>query len=80
MPRIKSKRKEYMDKDLGKVIAGKIKENGCTQADVASHIGITQQALGAKINGTTQFNYKDLISIFSTLHLTDDEILKIMKG
>lgn len=79
MPRIKSKRKEYMVKDIGRCIYGKMKEKGFTQSDLAREIGITQQAFGAKLNGTAQFNYKDLIIIFSTLKLTDEEILKTMK-
>ena len=78
MPRITSKRKDYKKSDARKWIAGKLREHGITQACIANELGITQQAMAAKIkNGS--FTYADLIVIFHEAKLKDEEILKFMK-
>lgn len=79
MPRITSKRKAYMTKDIGSWIAGKMRMNKITQADMADCLNITQQAFGQKLR-KSQFTYADLLAILEKLNVTDEEIIKLMRA
>lgn len=78
MPRIKSRKKIYMQNDIGAWISGKMREKKLTQADIARCIGITQQAFGRKLK-KSQFTYGDLLTIFQVMEIADADILKLMK-
>ncbi|MBQ0113317.1 MAG: hypothetical protein KBT03_09330 [Bacteroidales bacterium] len=78
MPRIKSKKKEYMAKDIGSWISGKMREAKVSQATISKELGITQQAFSYKLFQNS-FTYRDLITVFKAVNATDDEILKVMK-
>lgn len=78
MPRIKSRKKIYMQNDIGAWISGKMREKKLTQADIADCMGITQQAFGQKLK-KSQFTYGDLLTIFQVMEITDADILKLMK-
>lgn len=68
-----------MNADIGKIIIGKMREDGISQEYLARAIGITQQAFSNKAKGKSQFTYWDLIVIFSTLDFEDAAIIKLMR-
>lgn len=78
MPRIASRRKEYKAKDLGPWIAGQMRMKKITQADMASVLGISQPAVGKKLE-TGHFSYSDLIVVFNRLNTSDEDIIKLMR-
>lgn len=55
--------REYLDKSFVNISA------------LARSMGVTRQALAAKIDGTSKFNQADLIMIKERLALTDEEFL-----
>lgn len=79
MPRVAIKKKDYMASDMAKWLVGKMYENGLRQQDLAKMIGISQPAFSVRLkNG--EFSYRELITLFENLKVTDEEVLKIMKG
>lgn len=78
MPRILSKKKDYMAKDIGPWIAGRMRMKRLTQQHMARCLGISQPAFGKKL-ATGHLTYTDMLTILHELDATDDEIIKIMK-
>lgn len=78
MPRVSSKKKEYMASDLTQWIIGRLYIKNLYQKDLAEKLGITKSALSIRMkNGFWQ--YKDLLTIFSYLEASDKEIIQLMK-
>lgn len=50
---------------------------GCTQKDVAKHIGISEKTYNFKEKGKIYFKPNEIISITSKLNLTIQEVNKI---
>lgn len=78
MPRIKEFKERYMVNDIGSWVAGKLMRKKMSQRVAAGELGITQQALSAKIRNNS-FTYEDMIKLFKLFGTDDTEILKIMK-
>ncbi len=86
MPRVDSKKKEYMIKDLPGWIAGRMHSKGLTQEDVAKELGISQVALSVRLNpkkyknGTVKdpFSYGNLLVLFKLLDVTDEEKQRLL--
>lgn len=78
MPRVSSKKKEYMASDLTQWIVGRLYVKNLHQKDLAEKLGITKSALSLRMRSGF-FEYKDLLTIFSYLDASDGEIIKLMK-
>lgn len=84
MPRIAANRKEYMIKDFAAWVSGKMHVMKIKQADMADKLGITQQALSARLNTgenkkpKDSFSYGDILTIFEVLEATDEEKQRFM--
>ena len=75
MPRIRELKPNYMEKDIGLIIAGLMKKKRITPKEMGSHLGISRQAMNYKIDNNS-FTYKDIIIIFHELELSDEDILR----
>lgn len=86
MPRITSKKKEYMIVDLTAWITGKMHSKGVTQEMLAKELGIKQGALSSRLNPQKYkkgemkdpFTYGNLLVIFKLLEATDEEKKRLM--
>lgn len=74
MPKIKELKKNY----IGKLVRKWLIDADMNQSDLAEAIDMSPQLLGYKIKNN-QFDYGNLLDIFSALHLPDEEIVKAMK-
>lgn len=85
MPRVHIKEKEYMIYDLPFWFVKEAKKKGLRQKDLAEALGITPQSfhdrLTRKNNGDPKdvFSYGDLLTLFKTLDVSDEEILHLMR-
>ena len=52
-------------------LRGKMAEKGCTQAELAAKIGMSQQALNAKMNDRSIFKLDEMVKIIEALGLDD---------
>lgn len=52
-------------------LKGKMTERRVSQAKLAEHLGITTQALNAKLNGRTQFTIEEAVKITNFLNLNN---------
>ena len=78
MPRVSAKKKEYMASDLTQWIIGRLYVKNLHQKDLAEKLGITKSALSLRMRSGF-FEYKDLLTIFSYLDASNEEIIKLMK-
>lgn len=82
MPRIHTKKKDYMIADLPGWIVGRMYTKGLKQKDLADLLGITPQAFSYRLRkkgSKDLFTYGDLLTIFKALDATDEEILRLTK-
>ena len=79
MPRIKSKRTNYMVTDFCKWLAGEMFANGYTQNDVAGWMNLTQQCVSYKMKHGS-FTLKELLVIFEKLNTDESTISKLLKA
>lgn len=85
MPRVHTKKKEYMIGDLPGWIIGRMYTRGLRQKDLADLLGITPQAFWARLQKDGRgapkdvFTYGDLLTLFKALEATDEEILRLTK-
>lgn len=85
MPRIHSKKKDYMLFDLPFWLEKEAKKKGFHKKDLAAALGISPQAFGARNSKNEDgspkdvFRYGELLTLFKVLELSDDDILRLMK-
>ena len=79
MPRIKALKIKYMKKDARTLFKGKMAENDITQRKLADIVGISPPAFCKRFK-TFDFSFEQLIKMVPELGLSDEEILKLMKG
>lgn len=81
MPRVSINKEKYIDADAVSFVEGKTRERKLTDTDIAHEIGITQSSYSnRKRKGKMNFNYLELVKIIKRLQLTDEEIVKFMRG
>ena len=74
----------FYDKDKHQIdcliefISGKMKTTKKNQTAMGEVIGMQQASFGSRLRAGN-FNYIQLVKIFSELNATDEEILKLMK-
>ena len=81
MPRIDSKKKEYMIRDFAEWVGGRMKSLGLRQEDLAKELGISQQAVSTIIDvkkyksGKIKdpFTLGNVITLFKILEATEEE-------
>lgn len=74
MPRVAIKKNDYIIKDFRRWLIGELKVQGLRQADMAQWLGISQQAVSAKLK-SGKFDMKELLIIFEKLN-TDSETVR----
>ena len=81
MQRVHINQDKYVEKDAIAFIEGKTRERGLTDTDIAKLIGITQSSYSnRKRKGKMNFNYMELYKIINRLELTDEELVRLMRG
>lgn len=81
MPRVTLYADKYIEFDAVSFVEGKTRERKLTDTDIAKEIGITQSSYSnRKRKGKMNFNYLELVKIIKKLQLTDEEIVKLMRG
>lgn len=81
MPRVLLYQDKYIEADAVAFIRGKTKERGLTDTEMAHEIGITQSSYSNRVRKKKmQFNFMELFKIIQRLELTDEEIVKLMRG
>jgi len=78
MPKSYITKQEQMNNQLVSMIYGTMKVKRMTQSQMAEKLAITQQSFGKKLK-KAQFTYSDLTTIFETLDIPDEDIVKVMK-
>lgn len=83
MPRISSKKKEYMIFDLPFWLIKEAHKRGLHQKDLAEVIGITPQAFSQRLgkkNGKPKdmFSYGELLTLFRFLEVPDEEKSRLL--
>lgn len=85
MPRIASKKKDYMIKDLKGWIVCQMKVNGLRQEDVAKELGISQSRLSVMLKvprkgepPSDPFSYGDLLTLFKLFDVSDEDKQRLL--
>ena len=79
MPRVKALKSEYMKTDARKLFKGKMEENDITQKKLADIVGISPPAFCIRFK-SFDFEFEQLVKMIPAVGLSDEEILKLMKG
>lgn len=77
MPRVLIKKYDYAVKDFCSWLKGEMSRNGMSQENMASVLGITQQAFSYKMR-CGAFKLKELMKIFSFLGTDSDKIAELL--
>lgn len=81
MPRVSINQNKYIEADAVAFIRGKTREQGLTDTDIAREIGITQSSYSNRVRSKKmKFDFMDLFKIIKRLELTDEEIVRLMRG
>ena len=78
MPKVYLTRHQQFNNKLVSLIYGTMKVKHITQAKIAKHLDISQQAFGKKLKNA-QFTYWDLFLIFEFLEFEDEQILSLLR-
>ena len=79
MPRIHLTKQDQLNDRLLMMILGTMRLKRISQESIAQTLGITRQAFGKKLK-SKHFTFSDLVTIFTELEFTDEQILSVMKG
>lgn len=77
MPKTYISKQDKLNNDLMVWLTGEMKVKHIRQAEVASALGITQQALSNKIRSTT-FRYEEIVALFDMLQPDADTVIRLM--
>ena len=81
MPRVALYQYKYIESDAANFINGKTRERQLYDKDVAKEIGLKGPAYSLrKKDGKFDFNFMELVKMIRKLELTDEEIVKLMRG
>lgn len=79
MPRIHLTKQDQLNDRLLTMILGTMRLKRISQESIAQTLGITRQAFGKKLK-SKHFTFSDLVTIFTELEFTDEQIISVMKG
>ena len=77
MPKTFITKQEKLNNDLAVWLTGEMKVQQKKQVEVASALGISQQALSNKIR-TKSFKYEDLVALFEIFQPEAETIVRLM--
>lgn len=81
MPRVTINKEKYMEADAVAFIEGKTREAGKMDKDIAEAIGLSAPSYCIrKKDDQMKFSYPELVKMIVVLRLTDEEIVKLMRG
>lgn len=81
MPRVTLYADKYIEADAANFINGKTRERQLYDKDIAQEIGLKGPAYSLrKKNGKFDFSFMELVKMIRKLELTDEEIVKLMRG
>lgn len=81
MPRVALYADKYIEADAANFVNGKTRERQLLDKDLAELIGIKPPAYcKRKKDGKFDFSFMELVKIIRKLELTDEEIVKLMRG
>ena len=81
MPRVTLYADKYIESDAANFINGKTRERQLYDKDVAKEIGLKGPAYSLrKKDGKFDFSFMELVKMIRKLQLTDEEIVKLMRG
>lgn len=81
MPRVALYADKYIDSDAVAFVEGKTRERRLKDRDIANLIGLSPPSYcKRKQNGKLNLNYLELVKVIRRLELTDEEIIKLMRG
>ena len=81
MPRVALYQDKYIESDAANFINGKTRERQLYDKDIAKEIGLKGPAYSLrKKDGKFDFNFMELVKMIRKLELTDEEIVKLMRG
>lgn len=79
MPKVYITKQQQMNNKLVSLIYGTMRVQNIAQRQMATRLGISQQAFSRKLKNA-QFTFSDLVIIFEELGTPDEEIVRVMKG
>lgn len=77
MPKVYLTEKERLCSRLARWVYGELRVQGMSQQELAEHLGISQQALSAKLKRAS-FSYSDFVTIVKTLKPSNQDLLHII--
>ena len=81
MPRVVLCQDKYIEADAANFINGKTRERKLYDKDIAKEIGLKGPAYSLrKKDGKFDFGFMELVKMIRKLELTDEEIVKLMRG
>ena len=81
MPRVSLYQDKYIESDAANFISGKTRERQLHDKDIAAVLGLKAPTYcKRKRDGRFDMNYLELVKIIKELQLTDEEIIKLMRG
>lgn len=81
MPRVSLYQDKYIEADAANFVNGKTRERQLLDKDIAELIGIKPPAYcKRKQGGKFDFSFMELVKMIRKLELTDEEIVKLMRG
>ena len=81
MPRVTLYADKYIESDAANFINGKTRERRLLDKDIAESLGLKAPTYcKRKRDGRFDMNYLELVKIIKKLQLTDEEIVKLMRG
>jgi len=87
MPRVEIKKKDYKVLDLKKWIKMQMAASGKTQTDVGKALGISQEAVSARLKNKKEggriinpdpFTYGDLLTLCELFNISDEEKIRLL--
>ena len=79
MPRIKSKKTEYLVKDFSHWLEDKARDKKMTQKEVAFLLGMSQQSFSYKLRNNS-FTYEDFIKLMEIFKPSEKELIGLIKS
>jgi hypothetical protein len=81
MPRVALYQDKYIESDAANFINGKTRECRLRDKDIAAALNLKAPTYcKRKRDGRFDMNYLELVKIIKKLQLTDEEIIKLMRG
>lgn len=81
MPRVVLLKDKYIEADAADFVNGKTRQKKMYDKDIALGIGLKPPAYSLrKKDGKFDFNFMELVKMIRMLELSDEEIVKLMRG